>query len=143
MNLLIIGLTSLGAACRSFDEVVDWIPFGDGLGARRGDRDWILDTRRFVPPQLRGSMDRVIWHHYATWPCASALTAYLVIRIRMAGTFALAGIGCLIVWHARKTCRIAALGSKRSDDLRADRIMTQIEMEVHTPMPEPKASPNP
>jgi putative MFS transporter len=140
VNLLVIGVTSLAAA---FAPSMQWLIgfrliMGLGLGAEIVIGYSTLTE--FVPPGKRGRW--LAWLTVITDSAVavSALAGYFVIpRFGWRPLFALAGIGALVVWKARKKMPESPRWLESVDRMdEAARIMDQIEAEVPTPLPEPK-----
>jgi len=140
VNLLIIGLTSLAAA---FAPSMRWLIgcrliMGLGLGAEIVIGYSTLTE--FVPPRSRGRW--LAWLALITDSAVavSALAGYFVIpAFGWRPMFALAGAGALVVWKLRaKMPESPRWLESVGRTAEADRIMSEIEAEVHEPLPEPK-----
>ena len=139
INLLIIGLTSFAAALA---PSIEWLigfrlVMGFGLGAELVIGYSTLTE--FVPPQVRGRWIAYLALITNTAVAASALAAYFLIpTFGWRVLFAIAGVGALLVWWARKSMPesprwLESVG--RFDD--ADRVMSEIEAQFPKPLPAP------
>jgi putative MFS transporter len=103
LNLLVIGITSLAAALApSMLWLIGFrLVMGLGLGA-----EIVIGystMSEFVPPQVRGRWIGYLAFITNTAVAASALVGYFAIpTVGWRVMFALAGVGALIVWYARK-----------------------------------------
>jgi putative MFS transporter len=136
INLLIIGVTSLAAAAApSMRWLIGFrLIMGLGLGAELVIGYSTLTE--FVPPRLRGRWIGYLAVITNIAVAASALAGYFLIpTLGWRALFGIAGIGALIVWHARKNMPesprwLESVG--RNDE--ADRVMAGIEAEVREPL---------
>lgn len=137
INLLIIGVTSLAAAAApSMRWLIGFrLIMGLGLGAELVIGYSTLTE--FVPPKLRGRWIGYLAVITNIAVAASAAASYFLIpTLGWRVLFGIAGIGALIVWHARKNMPesprwLESVG--RYDE--ADRVMAGIETEVAEPLP--------
>lgn len=137
LNLLIIGITSIAAA---FAPSMQWLigfrlVMGVGMGAEIVIGYSTL--AEFVPPQSRGRWIGYLALITNTAVAVSALVGYFLIpNIGWRPMFALAGVGALIVWHARKNMPESPrwLESKGRFE-ESDRTLKQIEAELHSSSP--------
>ncbi len=145
VNLLIIGVTSIAAALApSMRWLIGFrLIMGLGLGAEIVIGYSTLTE--FVPPRRRGRW--LAWLALITDSAVavSALAGYFVIpKFGWRPMFALAGIGALIVWKARRKMPesprwLESVG--RPDE--AARIIDEVEDEVEAEIGEPLPAPRP
>jgi putative MFS transporter len=136
INLLIIGVTSLAAsAAPSMRWLIGFrLIMGLGLGA-----EFVIGystLTEFVPPRLRGRWIGYLAVITNIAVAASAMASYFLIpTLGWRVLFAIAGVGALIVWHARKKMPesprwLESVG--RYDE--ADQVMAGIEAEARQPL---------
>src|SRR5262249_16793178 len=136
INLLIIGVTSLAAAAApSMHWLIAFrLIMGLGLGA-----EFVIGystLTELVPPASRGRWMGYLAVITNAAVAASALAGYFLIpALGWRVLFGIAGIGALIVWHARKNIPesprwLESVG--RYDE--ADRVMASIEAEASAPL---------
>ena len=139
-NLLIIGITSLAAALAPSMQWLIAFRFVMGLGLGAETVIGYSTMAEFVPPGVRGRWVAYLAIITNVAVAASGLAAYFVIpKFGWRLLFALAGLGALLVWWARKRMPesprwLEAVGRHEE----ADAVLAAIERESGGVLPDPK-----